>query len=304
MDEIDPTKCYNCGKKFKCVAELIRHKNRKTPCLIRDVAPEDLHNPKRCIYCNIIFSKPSNLTKHLKSCKIKNGGIDILDEKIRHEQELRIIKEEHERDRIDQQKKMQELQAEVAEMKKQINTRREIVAINNTNNLVVNGNINNIHIHVRDWTEPSIEKIKLTVEQLVKAKNMQQMFFMTIYMNPDVPENHSIIPRNQKEKRVMFHSDGVWTSFTGEDMMKMLDRAAYISSAVGGELLSGRNGLVPNCDPKIYKTLPLSLREHIDSGVLKEKLSSEQIFHLLFDNQNRLKVPDTKTPMLQNANNN
>lgn len=42
-------KCYNCGKTFS-KAHLDRHKGRKTPCLIRDVAPEDINNPNRCVW--------------------------------------------------------------------------------------------------------------------------------------------------------------------------------------------------------------------------------------------------------------
>ena len=113
-------------------------------------------------------------------------------------------------------------------------------------------------------------------------------------MNPDIPENHSIIPRNIKEKRVTFHLEQVWRSCVGDEMMAMLGRAAYISSTKGIELMTGRNGLVPNCDPKIYKTLPLSLQQHIESGVLKEKLTPEQVFNILFDNQGKLKIPNLK----------
>lgn len=37
---VDNKKCYSCGHAFKTPTDLQRHKARKTPCLIREVAPE------------------------------------------------------------------------------------------------------------------------------------------------------------------------------------------------------------------------------------------------------------------------
>jgi hypothetical protein len=90
---INENKCYKCGKEFKRHTELVSHKKRKTPCLIREVPPGQLDNPNRCIYCNKVLSTLGNKNKHLKSCKIKNGGMDILDDKVRHEREMCIMKE-------------------------------------------------------------------------------------------------------------------------------------------------------------------------------------------------------------------
>src|ERR1700742_275440 len=86
-------KCYNCGKIFNTAQSLARHKQRKTPCLIREVAPNQIVNTNRCIFCNKIFSKKENLTKHHKTCRIKNGGMEILADKVKYEQEIRILKE-------------------------------------------------------------------------------------------------------------------------------------------------------------------------------------------------------------------
>src|SRR5688500_17551174 len=90
----DNKKCYNCGKSFRTPADLLKHKNRKTPCLIREITPEIANNPNRCIFCNKVFSKPEHLTRHLRICKIKNGGMEMLADKVRYEQELRIMKEQ------------------------------------------------------------------------------------------------------------------------------------------------------------------------------------------------------------------
>lgn len=93
--EVNPAKhCYGCGKTFRTPNDLLRHKNRKTPCLIREITEDDKKNPLRCIYCNKISSKKGNLDGHLLKCKIKNGGLNKLHDKVKYEEQIRIIKEE------------------------------------------------------------------------------------------------------------------------------------------------------------------------------------------------------------------
>jgi len=84
--KINDRKCYNCGTEFRAPALLLRHGNRKTPCLIRNVSDADVDNPKRCIFCNKIFASVGNKNKHVKNCKIRNSGIKILAGKVKHEQ--------------------------------------------------------------------------------------------------------------------------------------------------------------------------------------------------------------------------
>ncbi|QYB17760.1 zinc finger containing protein [Pacmanvirus S19] len=66
-----PYSCDLCGKKFADNKDLRRHKARVTPCIIKEVAPEQANNPNRCIFCNKIFTNIGNKNKHLKSCKFK-----------------------------------------------------------------------------------------------------------------------------------------------------------------------------------------------------------------------------------------
>lgn len=85
--------CYDCGKQFETVQHYTRHRNRKTPCMIENISEDQKLNPDRCIYCNKIFSKNSNLVRHLNTCKIKNGGLDKLTDKLQYEQKIRILEE-------------------------------------------------------------------------------------------------------------------------------------------------------------------------------------------------------------------
>ena len=79
---VEDKTCHDCGKKFGSVRDLQRHKDKKTPCIIRNATAEHMKNPNRCIYCNKIFANMSNKNKHIKLCKNKNGGINVLDEKV------------------------------------------------------------------------------------------------------------------------------------------------------------------------------------------------------------------------------
>ena len=88
---IDNKLCIDCGKKFRTPADLLKHKNRKTPCLIKELTPDHINNPNRCVHCNKIFSKKENLTRHLGVCKIKNIGADIVN--VGYEEEIRLMKE-------------------------------------------------------------------------------------------------------------------------------------------------------------------------------------------------------------------
>lgn len=114
--DIDNKKCYNCSKNFRTPAELQRHQKRKTPCLIREITEADKNNPNRCIYCNKVMSKKENLNRHLTKCKVKNGGIQTLYDKVKYEETIRIMKEEQERKDQERERKDQELNERIRKL--------------------------------------------------------------------------------------------------------------------------------------------------------------------------------------------
>ena len=121
-------KCFGCGKQFSTAQIYQRHKDRKTPCLIRDIPEIHKNNPDRCIYCNRVFSKNSNLVRHLTTCKIKNGGMDKLIDKVQHEQKIRILEEKDSaRDEL-----IINLQKQMEEMSKQLEQMRRILYLHKT----------------------------------------------------------------------------------------------------------------------------------------------------------------------------
>lgn len=87
--------CINCMKTFRTPSDLERHKNRKEPCIIRDVSEADKNNPLRCNYCNKIFTNNSHLVRHYRVCIVKNNKIPVIPNNINYEENMRITQEEH-----------------------------------------------------------------------------------------------------------------------------------------------------------------------------------------------------------------
>ena len=147
---VDNKKCYNCGKTFRTPGVLAQHKARKTPCIIRDISEENKKNPLRCIYCNKIFSRIPNLTKHSKTCKIKNGGLDTLVDKVKYDEKLRITKEEN-MNEVNEVKKIVAAQAELLTamqasheaMAKELETLKRGINPSQTQNITVNNTMVN-----------------------------------------------------------------------------------------------------------------------------------------------------------------
>jgi uncharacterized C2H2 Zn-finger protein len=125
MDAIVANKCYNCGKVFRNEAEYNRHKNRKTPCSIRDIKQGELMNPNRCIYCNKIYSKKENLTRHHKTCKIKNANLPADAIKLRDDMLKLRIERQEEREKnnrllIETREKLNAMRKKLDELEKEL----------------------------------------------------------------------------------------------------------------------------------------------------------------------------------------
>ena len=230
--EISNKKCYSCGKIFRTPADLLKHKNRKTPCLIREVAPEHVNNPNRCIYCNKIFSKKENLTRHYKICKIKNGGMEILVDKVRNEQEIRILREQMEHNNKEKDEQIKILMDEVAALKKAIVAPITGNIINNTNNF--NAPIN---ITINNYLKPNLKHL---VNDNLFTNTFKQNLVQTpmaivplIWFNPEHPENFSIYLVNKSTKETLTYDGTNWVVTNADKVTKNVrDRAYEITNGI------------------------------------------------------------------------
>lgn len=291
--DIDPKKCYSCGKVFSKPAELQRHKNRKTPCLIREVPAGDVLNPLRCIYCNKIFSNKSNLTKHSGTCKIKNGGMDILDEKVRYEQEIRVLKEQRDADakKLNEHanliKEMLETQGrekqEMQEMREQIKLLQESAKTPVVQNIVNNGTINNFY----NYNTPFADPLVLTQDDLL-VENIAKRMVEMVYFNNKIPNNHTVYLPNINEKRLLVYSGGAWNHVGAGSLNDTIVQMKNASRLIGINKVNN----IYSSDEEFEKLYPV-VREAIDSynsGGAHAKCSNDEVFEIIRSKRELIKL--------------
>lgn len=302
---IDNKKCYSCGKVFKLAADLPRHKNRKTPCLIRNVVEADRLNPNRCIFCNKTFANVGNRNKHLSTCKIKNGGMDILDEKIRHEQELRILREETcaQQERIKAQERELiilrdgiKLQAkETQEFKADIRAQIADLKAAPTQQIgtQVNGNGNQVNqvnqtFNFYNYDKPKVDTLKLTQDDLL-VEHLMTKIIRLIYFNKDIPENHTLYLPNINKKRLLVHQDGSWVTVADNAIYEVCRRVKGIAGDAGRAKIN--NELAPD-DLTFYALFPAvqNAIRSFNMGTEHYKFTDLQLFELIKSHRELIKA--------------
>lgn len=238
VDNINDRKCYSCGKIFRKPVELTSHKARKTPCLIRDLKPEDKLNPLRCIYCNTISSTKGNLGRHLAKCKIKNGGIDKLFDKVNHEEQIRLMQE---RERIMKEEHAQEIKNAEERIRVEFTGRFEemekkfLMLDSQKAQPVINGNVtvNNIQNNsiVNNYTEPNYQHL-LVFEKFnsIFKEHYAGMLYALIcelYFDPNHHENMSVHLVNKKTNEVIVMHEGSWKTLDTEEVVHKMRAVGY-----------------------------------------------------------------------------
>ncbi len=247
MEVNDKFRCYNCGKQFKDTYYLERHKKRKTPCLIREIDEKDRHNPLRCIYCNKVFSKLNNLNQHHNRCKVKNGGLQTLHDKVKHEEQVRIKLEEQEIKNKDIEVMFSIMKAEIEDLRAQVKAQAVVhaapivpTAITNGTGTVAIGtntinNINNtinLNITINNYNNPNLEYIKNDVEKFKKLLKYEMAatpiaLVEWVWYNRDHPENTSAHLVNKKTGEVLVSLDGRWVTDNVSNVIPKLRQIAY-----------------------------------------------------------------------------
>ncbi|QYB17439.1 hypothetical protein PV-S19_0075 [Pacmanvirus S19] len=121
---MDNKTCGDCGKVFRDNLDLTRHKNRITPCVIKELTPEQVINPNRCLFCNKIFTSAGNKNKHLKKCAPKNerlANIEYQKDKINELTDMILKQEEIIKNYKEKDKEYNELEAKYKKLEGEMN---------------------------------------------------------------------------------------------------------------------------------------------------------------------------------------
>jgi hypothetical protein len=165
-----------------------------------------------------------HLIRHFKTCKIKNGGMKILVDKVKYEQEIRILKEKDvikdiqlQQLRIENDKQFVQLQDEINELKNQI---KKISVMAVTNIINDNSVINNVDVKIiiNNYLQPKLDHLTEQKESMSlftktfceKRVNTPIALIPLIWFNESVPENFSIYLVNKSSKEIMTFDGDRW----------------------------------------------------------------------------------------------
>ncbi len=286
--EINNKKCYSCGKVFRTPANLKLHKDRKTPCLIREVPEAQINNPNRCIFCNKVFTNRSHLTRHHDKCKIKNGGMGILDEKVRHEQEIRILKEQREIDRKKMEEKDEKKDEEMRQMREQLmELQKQMKQIVPNQQPIINNTVNNvINVQINNYLEPNLEHIinRLNPDESLFISMFKENLVQTpmaivpiIWFNENYPSNLAIYLVNKANGNLLVFNNNRWESanFHADIARKIRDRAYTITETAAS---------IPLFKLGRYEDQLMNIKKNHHDEELS-KIECDQLFHVVLQNR-------------------
>jgi 5-methylcytosine-specific restriction endonuclease McrA len=209
-------------KKDQFITHTVKKKN---PCIIKEqikttnnsnITQNNSQNAQiinsfSCLYCNKIFNRKDNHTRHIKNyCKVKKN-LDNEKEKIFN---LLLAKDEIINKK---EKENEELKQLIKDQNKKINKILDKIGTNNINNGTINNNINNNIIITSD------KLLKFGSEDLTKIDNKlfnnvlkttgKDCFIecaKNIYNNPKVPQNQNIYLSDISRDKFLAYDGEKW----------------------------------------------------------------------------------------------
>ena len=220
-----------------------------------------------CKYCDKVFSRIDNLTRHYKTCNEKKKT----DEANLHMEELVKL--------LNEQK--QEFKTELEKKDDQI---KELIKKAGITNSTITQNIqNNIKLLAYDKTDIS----DLTEKDFIRCFNHNNMcvphLLKRIHFNRKKPENHNVLLSNLKSGHIMLYDGKQWNTFNRDEVIDdMFDEKHDILEQKYEEWID-----VGKDYPIIYYKFRRYL-EKINNDVVMKKIKEEMKF-VLYNNRNIVK---------------
>lgn len=203
QQEMKKNYCSDCKKQFPNTRAYTRHKNRKNPCIVKDI-PEDRKNDPRCTFCGHIYKQKCALGAHLRKCKYR--PIELTKEE-KQEQEIKQLKQQ-----------LDEATNKIKDLEK------GCVQVANT----INNNVINIKVKINNYMTPDMMSVKSVFLDLFEKHvvNTPVEAIPFIWFNPEYPENHAIYLQNKHGECKVY--DGIeWKSKNEIDVIKEIRILSY-----------------------------------------------------------------------------
>ena len=155
-------------------------------------------NPLECIYCNKIYSKTSNLKRHLEKCKEKDKKEKVKQEENNlKDEEITLMKEI-----------MAQRDEEVQLLRKQIELLMTKIGNTNIENNNCNNTTNNtVNIQINGWGEE--DRSHLTDKFLRFCYDRPftsiQRVIEAVFFNPDCPNNWNVMIKDDKSSKALIY---------------------------------------------------------------------------------------------------
>ena len=241
-----------------------------------EITQNDSQKKYECKYCNKLFSKSSNLTRHLKTCKEKKQNeeekgnllslIELLNQQLEEQREC--MKEQLER--RDKQIEEQNLQIKELIKKSGINIGTQNIQQNIQQNIKIlaYNNTDLSHLTDKDYLK-CLKHSNFCIPHLIKE----------IHFNPKKPENHNIYISNLKNNYVMIYNGSKWMLNDRDESIQSLidDKESIIEQKLEEWIENGYNY------PDIMKKFNRYLEKKENNTVI-DKIKGE-IKLMLFNNR-------------------
>ena len=225
----------------------------------------------QCKYCDKVFSRVDNLTRHYKTCKDKKKT----DEANLHMEKLVNLLN-------DKNDKISKYDLELEKKNKQIDELIKKAGIQNSGTIIQNIQ-NNIKLLAYDKTDIS----DLTDNDFMKCFNHNNMcvphLVKRIHFNPKKPENHNVFISNLKSGYIMLYDGKKWNTYNRDEIVDDIfdDKHDILEQKIEEWVSIGKDY------PIIYHKFKRYL-EKINNDVIIKKVKDE-LKLILYNDRNIIK---------------
>lgn len=220
-------RCEKCNKIFNHKGAFNKHKNRKTPCEPIQGNPMENTPKNTCHFCYKKFKNKYNLKNHFNVCKIKNGGMSLLFEKIKLQDE-----------------KIKQMEDEIKTLR--TNPQGQLINNNNFGEIDASNHHNTqININFINWDDnhDSIKKILAeNLPQILAAPRQDDVPFVQqvsnrmsnivgmVFRNPEYKELQGlyVVDLEKETDNAFIYNDDKWVITDWDDLRTSMLQKLYM----------------------------------------------------------------------------